>query len=81
MDGIRAAAASRSDSQAGDPLGGVFFIMVHARIDRVAREHLREHGLTFTVPYDPDVPFWLPASPAEQVEVRLPFLATLSHAG
>ena len=55
------AARTESGSQAGDPLGDIFFMAAHTRASRLVRDRLREEGLLMELPYDENTPFWMPA--------------------
>ena len=58
MDGVADADNTTAGSQAGDPLGDVFFIAVYTRVCRRAKEALREAGLAMALPWLEGVPFW-----------------------
>ena len=62
-------AASEGGSQAGDPLGDLFFVLVHSRVTANVRERWSADGLAMRVPWASEQTFWRQQPDAVEEEV------------
>ena len=70
VQGVSSCAAPTAGSQAGDPLGDLFFVVIYVRVQKRIRNELDAAGLVMRVAFDAACPCWCPSAGAsEQVDI------------